>query len=133
MKRVGVIGAGLMGSVVTKRLLAAGFEVLVYDVDAGKREAIARTGAKAEATASVVIAGCEINVLCVFNTEQVEDVIAGPGGGTDAIAQGGTGARIFVVTSTCDPDRLAALAARVSAHGAQVLEMPISGTSRQVE
>jgi putative dehydrogenase len=133
MRRVGVIGAGLMGTVVTKRLLAAGFEVLVYDVDAAKREAIARTGAKAEATASVVIAGCEINVLCVFDTEQVEDVIAGPGGGIDAIAQGGTGARIFVVTSTCDPDRLAALAPRVSGQGAHVLEMPISGTSRQVE
>src|SRR5688500_17209798 len=110
MKRVGVIGAGLMGTVVTKRLLAAGFEVLVYEVDAAKREAIARTGAKAESTASVVIAGCEINVLCVFDTGQVEDVVAGPGGGIDAIAQGGTGARIFVVTSTCDPDRLAALA-----------------------
>ena len=51
-----------------------------------------------------------MNVICVFNTDQVEDVIAGPGGGVDAIAQGGTGARIFVVTTTCDPDQLAALA-----------------------
>lgn len=133
MKRVGVIGAGLMGTVVTKRLLAAGFEVLVYDVDASRREAIAATGAKAEATPSVVIAGCEINVLCVFNTEQVEDVIDGPGGGTNAIAQGGTDARTFVVTSTCDPDRLASLSSRVAGQGAHVLEMPISGTSRQVE
>ena len=132
MSRVGVIGAGLMGTAVAQRLVAAGFEVLAYDVDADKRAAIARTGAKAEATASVVIAGCEITVLCVFNTEQVEDVIAGPGGGLDAIAQGGTGARIFIVTSTCDPDRLAALAQRVAPQGAHVLEVPISGTSRQV-
>jgi 3-hydroxyisobutyrate dehydrogenase-like beta-hydroxyacid dehydrogenase len=132
MARVGVIGAGLMGTAVTQRLIAAGFEVLVYDVDAGKREAIARSGAKAEANASVVIAACEINVLAVFNTDQVEEVVAGPGGGVDAIAQGGAGARIFVVTSTCDPDRLAALAQRVAAQGAHVLEMPISGTSRQV-
>jgi 3-hydroxyisobutyrate dehydrogenase-like beta-hydroxyacid dehydrogenase len=113
-------------------LIAAGFEVLAYDVDAEKRAAIARVGAKAEATASVVIAGSEINVVCVFNTEQVEDVIAGPGGGLDAIRHGGTGARIFVVTSTCDPDRLAALAGRVAPEGAHVIEMPISGTSRQV-
>jgi len=130
--RVGVIGCGLMGTAVAQRLVGAGFEVLAYDVDAAKREAIGRIGAKPEATAGVVIAGCETNVLCVFNTDQVEEVIAGPGGGVDAIAQGGTLERFFLVTSTCDPDRLAALAARVEPQGARVLEVPISGTSRQV-
>ncbi|HEX2826668.1 MAG TPA: NAD(P)-dependent oxidoreductase [Burkholderiales bacterium] len=132
MARVGVIGAGLMGTAVTKRLVAAGFEVLAYDVDADKRRAIEAAGAQAQSTAGLVIAGCEISVLCVFNTDQVETVIAGPGGGVDAIAQGGTGARVFVVTSTCDPERLAALARRVSPEGARVVEAPISGTSRQV-
>lgn len=132
MPRVGVIGAGLMGTAVSTRLIGAGFEVLVYDIDPDKRAAIAATGAKPQATAGVVIVGCEINVLCVFNTQQVEDVVSGAGGGTDAIAQGGTGARIFVVTSTCDPDRLAALAARVGPQGAHIVEFPISGTSRQV-
>ena len=132
MARAGVIGAGLMGTAVTQRLVAAGFEVLAYDVDPAKREAIEHAGAKAQAAAGVVIANCEINVLCVFDTGQVEDVIAGPGGGVDAIATGGTGARVFVVTSTCDPERLAALASRVAPHGAHVVEAPISGTSRQV-
>src|SRR5438128_409169 len=132
MNRIGVIGAGLMGTAVTQRLLAAGFEVLAYDIDADRRAAIGRLGAKPQATASVVIAGCEANVVCVFDTAQVEAVVAGPGGGLDAIAQGGTGARTFIVTSTCDPDRLAALAARVAPQGAQLVEMPISGTSRQV-
>src|SRR5688500_2736803 len=122
--RVGVIGAGLMGTAVARRLVGAGFEVLACDVDAARREAIAAVGAKPEATAAVVIAGCEINVVCVLNTDQVEDVIAGPGGGLDAIAQGGTGARIFVVTCTCDPDRLAAFAKRVAAGGADIVEFP---------
>jgi 3-hydroxyisobutyrate dehydrogenase-like beta-hydroxyacid dehydrogenase len=121
-----------MGTAITRRLVGAGFEVLAYDLDADKRAAIASVGAKPEATAGVVIAGCEINVVAVFNTDQVEEVIAGPGGGLDAIAQGGTGARIFIVTSTCDPDRLAGLAQRVAPGGAHVVEMPVSGTSRQV-
>jgi 3-hydroxyisobutyrate dehydrogenase-like beta-hydroxyacid dehydrogenase len=121
-----------MGTAITQRLIGAGFEVLAYDLDADKRAAIARVGAKPEATAGVVIAGCEINVLAVFNTDQVEEVIAGPGGGLDAMAQGGTGARVFIVTSTCDPERLAALAQRVVPRGAQIVEMPVSGTSRQV-
>src|SRR5690242_10128479 len=133
MKRVGVLGLGLMGTAIARRLLASGFEVLGYDVDAEKRAAAVSIGVKSEATAAVVIAGCELNVVCVFNTEEVEEVIAGPGGGLDAIEQGGVGARIFVVTSTCDPERLATLAQRVAPDGAHVLEVPISGTSRQVE
>ncbi|MES2562236.1 MAG: NAD(P)-dependent oxidoreductase [Pseudomonadota bacterium] len=131
MKRVGLIGAGLMGTAITQRLMSAGFEVRVHDVEAGKLEAIARRGAKPESTASAVIAACEVSVLAVFNTAQVEDVIAGPGGGVE-VSTTATGVRIFIVTSTCDPDRLAALATRVALAGAHVLEMPISGTSRQV-
>lgn len=130
--KVGVIGAGLMGTAVTQRLLSAGFEVLVFDVDAAKREAARELGAKPLSAASAVIAACEINVLCVFNTEQVEEVIEGRGGALEVIEQPATGARIFVVTSTCDPDRLAALAERVTGRGAYVVESPISGTSRQV-
>ena len=132
MPRVGVIGAGLMGTAVTRRLVAEGFEVLAYDVDAEKRAAIEKTGAKSEVTAAAVMAGCEINVVCVFDTTQVEEVVEGAGGAVDAVAQGGTGARILVVTSTCDPERLAALAARVEPRGVRLLEVPISGSSRQV-
>ena len=132
MPRVGVIGAGLMGTAVSSRLIGAGFEVLAYDIDPDKLAAIASAGASPQATAGVVIAGCEINVICVFDTHQVEEVVTGSGGGLDAIRQGGAGARIFVVTSTCDPDRLAALAARAGPAGAHILEFPISGTSRQV-
>ncbi|MGZ5151087.1 MAG: NAD(P)-dependent oxidoreductase, partial [Burkholderiales bacterium] len=132
MPRVGVIGAGLMGTAVAQRLIAGGFEALAYDIDADKRGAIARTGASPIAEVGTIIRGCEVIVVCVFNTEQVEDVIAGPGGGVDAIAQGSNAARLFIVTSTCDPDRLARLAERVKASGVQLLEAPISGTSRQV-
>src|SRR5436190_4993375 len=106
---VGVIGCGLMGTAVAQRLATAGFEVLAHDVDAPKRAAIAKAGAKPQATAALVIAGCEVSVICVFDTAQVEAVIAGPGGGVETIAQGGTGARIFAVSTTVDPERIAVL------------------------
>jgi 3-hydroxyisobutyrate dehydrogenase-like beta-hydroxyacid dehydrogenase len=40
--------------------------------------------------------------------------------------------KVVLCTSTCDPDRIAALAARVEAKGLRFLETPVSGTSEQV-
>jgi 3-hydroxyacyl-CoA dehydrogenase len=42
-KPVGVIGTGLMGMACAKRLLAAGHDVLGYDIDAAKLAALAET------------------------------------------------------------------------------------------
>ena len=46
-KPVGVVGTGLMGMACAKRLLAAGFEVLGYDVDAAKLAGLAAAVAPA--------------------------------------------------------------------------------------
>jgi 3-hydroxyisobutyrate dehydrogenase-like beta-hydroxyacid dehydrogenase len=126
---VGIIGAGLMGTACSKRLRQAGFDVVGYDVDAAKLEMLARLGVRAAASVAAVTQACESLVLCVFSTEQVEQVVEGAGGIAEA---GGPAGRTVICTSTCDPDRLAALAARVVPRGVRFLETPISGTSRQV-
>jgi 3-hydroxyisobutyrate dehydrogenase-like beta-hydroxyacid dehydrogenase len=128
MAAVGVIGAGLMGTACSKRLRQAGFEVIAYDVDAARLAALKSLGARAAASVAAVAQACESIVICVFATEQVEQVLEGAGG--IAGAAGGMG-RTAICTSTCDPDRLAGLAARVEP-GVRFLEAPISGTSRQV-
>jgi 3-hydroxyisobutyrate dehydrogenase-like beta-hydroxyacid dehydrogenase len=131
MATVGVIGAGLMGTACAQRLMQAGFEVLAYDIDEAKRAAIAKLGARLAGSVAATAGQSAAVVLAVFNTDQVEQVIEGEGGVLDTVS---TGARspILICTSTCDPDRLAALAARVVPRGVRFLEVPISGTSRQV-
>lgn len=131
MKQAGVIGVGLMGTACAQRLMRAGFEVLAYDVDEAKRAAIAGTGAMTAASVADVVAACETLVLAVFRTDQVEQVVEGRGGVLEA-ADTGARPRYLVCTSTCDPDRLAALAARAQPRAVHILEVPISGTSRQV-
>jgi 3-hydroxyisobutyrate dehydrogenase-like beta-hydroxyacid dehydrogenase len=64
----------------------------------------------------------------VFDTNQVEEVVE-----KDLLPVLGEGSgRIVMCGSTCDPDRIAALAERVSARGLRFLETPVSGTSEQV-
>ena len=49
---VGLIGVGLLGAALAERLTGGGFDVLGYDVAAGRREALARLGARAAAIAA---------------------------------------------------------------------------------
>jgi len=126
---IGVIGTGLMGAACIRRLKGAGLETLAYDVDEAKRKAAEKLGARAVDSVGEVTRQCEMMVLCVFTTDQVEEVIEGRGGIAESA---GKAPRLVICTSTCDPDRLAALAPRVEARGVRFLEVPISGTSRQV-
>jgi putative dehydrogenase len=129
-KPVGLIGAGLMGTACAKRLLAAGFEVLGYDVDANKLGALAELGARAAGSAAEVARACDRAVLAVFNTDQVEETIEGPQGLLSSRSRGAPPITAICV-STCDPDRIAALAARLPADRLRYVEAPVSGTSEQ--
>lgn len=129
-KPVGLIGAGLMGTACAKRLLAAGFEVLGYDIDAKKLDGLVGLGARTAGSAAEVASACDRAVLAVFNTEQVEETIEGPRG---LLASRTRGAAPFtaICVSTCDPDRIAALAARLPPDRLRYVEAPVSGTSEQ--
>ena len=81
---VGLIGVGLMGEVYARRLLAAGFAVIGYDIDAAKAEALAALGGRAGSLAEIAQT-CEPIVLAVFNTDQVADVVE------NALIPGATG------------------------------------------
>jgi len=120
---VGVIGVGLMGEVYARRLVAAEFAVIGFDVDPAKNARLANLGAQA-GTLVDIAQKCEPIVVAVFNTEQVEDVVE------NALIPAASG-KIVLVTSTCDPDRIAALGARVG-DKLRFLETPVSGTSEQV-
>ncbi len=120
---VGIVGLGLMGEVYARRLTNAGFSVIGFDIDPAKNERLERIGARAASLAEIA-RDCDPIVLAVFNTEQVEDVVE-----RDLLPA--ASGKIVLCTSTCDPDRIAALAARVGGR-LRFLETPVSGTSEQV-
>ena len=121
---VGVIGVGLMGEVYARRLVAAGFTVIGYDVDPAKYARLANFGAQASTLADIA-QKCEPIVVAVFSTDQVEDVVE------HALIRAGAG-KTVLCTSTCDPDRIDALARAARRRTLRFLETPVSGTSEQV-
>src|SRR5277367_1643185 len=120
---VGLVGFGLMGEVYASRLTAAGFAVAAFDVDAAKSARMAQIGVRAASLAEIA-RDCDPIVLAVFSTDQVEDVAE------RALLPAAAG-KIVICTSTCDPDRIAALGARIEGR-LRFLEVPVSGTSEQV-
>ena len=124
-RQIGIAGLGLLGSALAHRLIAAGYSPKGYDVDAAKTAAFA--GAGGIAATRDEIAHCDVVLLAVFDTDQVEDVV------TNAVLGALTGApKVALCASTCDPDRIAALSGAVSARGLTLIETPVSGSSAQV-
>ena len=120
---VGIIGLGLMGEVYARRLMAVGFSVIGFDVDPAKNKRLEEIGGRAGSLAEIA-RDCDPIVLAVFNTDQVEDVV-------ENVLVPAAAGKIVLCTSTCDPDRIAALGVRV-AGSLRFLETPVSGASEQV-
>jgi len=120
---VGLVGLGLMGEVLSGRLMAAGFDVLGTDVDPAKNARLVARGGKTGSLAD--IAACGTVVLAVFNTDQVEEV-------ADALARMARQDITVICASTCDPDRIEALGERLAGKKVRFLEVPVSGSSEQV-
>ena len=128
---IGLIGLGLVGTALARRLLGAGLRVVGYDIDARRCAALTELGARAAGSVAELARECPRIVVAVFNTAQLEDVVEGKAG---VLANPATapGPRMVLNVTTSDPDRVAALAVRVAPKGLTLLEVPISGTSEQI-
>jgi 3-hydroxyisobutyrate dehydrogenase-like beta-hydroxyacid dehydrogenase len=125
---IAIIGLGLMGEVYARRLIDAGIPVTGFDIDPARRARLAEIGGRPATTIAELAASARCIIIAVFSTDQVEDVIE-----NHLLPVLGEGSnKIVLCTSTCDPDRVAALAARVIPRGIRYLDVPVSGTSDQV-
>jgi 3-hydroxyisobutyrate dehydrogenase-like beta-hydroxyacid dehydrogenase len=127
-RQVGIVGLGLLGSAIAERLIAAGLRPRGFDVDPATRAAFERRGGVFAQSLAEIATRCDPLILAVYNTKQVEAVVEH--GILPAV--GMRSDKIVLCASTCDPDRVAALAQRMASKGLYLLETPISGTSEQV-
>jgi 3-hydroxyisobutyrate dehydrogenase len=127
---VGLIGIGLMGTAFTRRLLDAGFKVVGFDVAPTRREELRKLGGEPVDSVAEVGRRADLYLIAVMTIAQVEEVVEGKGGLVESGDQ--KAERIALCASTCEPDRVASLAARAAARGFTFLDTPVSGTSQQV-
>jgi 3-hydroxyisobutyrate dehydrogenase-like beta-hydroxyacid dehydrogenase len=115
---IGIFGLGLIGTALSKRLIAAGVDLCGYDPDPAGMERLKQLGGRAVTAAQVWQSPCVISA--VFDTAQLADLAAG--------SPQDAGCTI-ISFSTCDPAQMPEIAKAVSARGNTLIEAPISGTS----
>jgi 3-hydroxyisobutyrate dehydrogenase-like beta-hydroxyacid dehydrogenase len=126
-KPVGIIGLGLMGQAFVKQLDSQNISVIGFDVSPERRAEFGKD--RATFSAAEVIEKCEAIVLCLFDGKQIKEVLFGP----DGVFKSPINHPLTLIfTSTCEPDDMIEIGEHCKKYGAAYIEMPISGTSKQV-
>ncbi|MCP3477003.1 NAD(P)-dependent oxidoreductase [Bradyrhizobium sp. CCGUVB1N3] len=129
-EKLGYLGLGLMGAPMTRRLLAAGFEVAIWNRSAAKAAALVEAGANRVASPRDVLTSAGIVFMCLTDAAAVEDVIFGPEG---LAAAPGVG-KLVVDFSSIHPDATRDIAARLkAANGMSWIDAPVSGGTKGAE
>jgi 3-hydroxyisobutyrate dehydrogenase-like beta-hydroxyacid dehydrogenase len=126
---LGYVGLGVMGTAITRRLLDAGHTVTVWNRTREKAEPLLEAGARSADSPREVAEQSEVVFTMVTNTAAVQAVTEGPDGILAGLAPG----KVYVDMSTASPANTRALAEKVAAVGAEMLDAPVSGTSITIE
>lgn len=123
IKRIGLVGLGIMGMPMARNLLKAEFEVTVYSRTREKVRVMEREGAKAAGSPAEVASQCEMVITMVPDSIDVEQVAEGPGG----LFEGAHPGLIIADMSTISPIVTRRLAASAEKRECQWLDAPVSG------
>ena len=122
---IGFIGLGIMGSGMAGNLVDKGFDVVVWNRTAQRMGPLVERGAVAGSSPADVARQCDVVMICVSDTPDVQEVVAG----TDGLLEGLHRGSLIVDHSTISPSATVDLAGIVEAKGAHWLDAPVSGGS----
>ena len=123
--KIGVAGIGRMGAAIAERLLKHGHEVSVWNRTRAKAEALAVHGARVAGTPAQLAAASDIVLSILTDANAIAAAYDAP----DGLLSGDVRGKLFVEMSTVRPDTERALAERVRAKGAALIDCPVGGTT----
>jgi putative dehydrogenase len=121
---VGVVGLGNMGGAFARHLAAAGWRVLGFDIDPGRKRAATRAGVEVVPDVATLAAAAPTIILSLPNVAALEATVA-------AITDAELPARTVVEASTFAIEDKARAAEALRKAGHVLLDCPISGTGAQ--
>ncbi len=127
---IAFIGVGLMGHGIVGNLLRKGFRVTALE-HPGNRPLDDLTGLGLRTATGVraLVGQADVVFICVSGSPEVEDVMLSPDGVLAAIKVGA----IVVDCSTAKPESTIALAGKIAAAGARMVDAPMTRTAKEAE
>jgi L-threonate 2-dehydrogenase len=121
---VGIVGLGIMGGAFARNLVEAGWRVVGYDLDAGRRRALARIGVEIAADVAALARDVPTIITSLPNPQALDAVVA-------AICDAKLTRKVVAEAGTfaLDDKERAETALRKAGHVA--LDCPVSGTGAQ--
>ena len=117
----GLVGAGIMGKGLARNLLAGGFELSVFDIDAAAVERAVGMGAKPVNGLAGLCAATATIGTCLQSIDAIRAVYQGPDG---LIANAREGS-VLIDFSTSDPGVTRELAAEAASRAVHVIDAPM--------
>jgi 3-hydroxyisobutyrate dehydrogenase len=124
--QVGFAGLGLMGASMAMNIHKAGYELSVYNRSAEKGRPFAELGVKVVKSPAELAAFCDVIIICVSDSPDVESVFYGENGIMSAARPG----LITIDCSTILPDVEKRICQSASIAGFDHLDAPVSGGTK---
>lgn len=121
--KLGFIGIGLMGKPMVLRLLAAGYEVCVWNRTKEKLAPVLAKGAQAMDSPAALARASEIVMMCVTDQHAAGEVLFGANG----VAEGAAPGTLVVDFSSIAPEAAREFARRLLERGVGLVDAPVSG------
>jgi 3-hydroxyisobutyrate dehydrogenase len=113
-----------MGAAIAQRLLSLGHEVTVWNRTAEKTRPLAAAGAKVAATPAQLAAASDAVITILTDAAAIDAAYLGK----DGMLSGAVSGKLFIEMSTVRPETERALAEKLRAKGAAMIECPVGGT-----
>ncbi|MBE3581224.1 MAG: 2-hydroxy-3-oxopropionate reductase [Thermoanaerobacteraceae bacterium] len=124
MGKIGFIGLGIMGKPMSKNLLKAGYQLVVYNRSRAAVEELVAAGAEAAGSPREVAERCDKFITMLPNSPEVKEVALGPKG----LIEGARPGSILIDMSSIDPYVTREIAAELAQKGVRMLDAPVSGS-----
>ncbi len=125
---IGMIGIGLMGNGIARNILKHGYALTVLEhVGNQPLDELLSASARTAASVAQVASNCDVLILCVTGSPQVEAVLLGEGGALNSIRRGA----LIVDCSTAIPTSTERVAQAVIAAGGRFVDAPMTRTAKE--
>ena len=123
--QIGIAGIGKMGAAIAQRLIEVGHTVTVWNRSADKLKPLAAAGAALAATPAELADKSEVVITILTDAAAIDAVY----GGASGLLAGQVRGKLFIEMSTVQPQTQLALAAKVRAKDAAIVECPVGGST----